>query len=192
MTEDPRIHTIVLASRNPVKVRATLGGFRKIFPEREFRLESVSVPSGVGHQPRTDEETLRGADNRAASAARAAPQADFWVGIEGGIVDRGREMTAFAWIVVRSRELAGKSRTGTFQLPQPVARLIRQGHELGEADDVVFGRSNSKQQEGAVGLLTGNVIDRAALYEHAVVLALAPFKNPELYSDRKGFTLKGR
>ncbi len=77
----------------------------------------------------------------------------------------------------------GKSRTGTFRLPEPVARLVREGRELGEADDVVFGRSNSKQEEGAVGLLTGNVIDRAALYEHAVILALAPFKNPDLYDD---------
>jgi len=28
---------------------------------------------------------------------------------------------------------------------------------------------------GAVGLLTGGVIDRVALYEHALVLALIPF-----------------
>jgi non-canonical (house-cleaning) NTP pyrophosphatase len=58
---------------------------------------------------------------------------------------------------------------------------VRQGMELGDADDAVFGRSNSKQANGAVGILTGNVIDRAELYEQAVVLALIPFKNPELY-----------
>jgi non-canonical (house-cleaning) NTP pyrophosphatase len=63
-----------------------------------------------------------------------------------------------------------------------VADLIRQGKELGEADDLVFNRSNSKQDNGAVGLLTGNVIDRAQLYEQAVILALAPFKNTEWYS----------
>ena len=54
--------------------------------------------------------------------------------------------------------------------------------ELGEADDIVFGQSNSKQKSGAVGLLTGDIIDRKSLYEEAVVLALIPFKNEELYS----------
>ena len=51
----------------------------------------------------------------------------------------------------------------------------------GDADDVVFERSNSKQANGAVGLLTGDVITRASLYAHAVVLALIPFRNMELY-----------
>lgn len=175
------LHTIVLASRNPVKARAARGGFEKVFPEASFRVEPVSVPSGVDHQPRSDEETLAGAANRADNAARKFPDADYWVGIEGGISDHGGEMTAFAWVVVRSPELVGKSRSGAFQLPDAVARLVRQGDELGDADDVVFERSNSKQQGGAVGILTGNLIDRAALYEHAVVLALIPFRNPELY-----------
>ena len=90
-------------------------------------------------------------------------------------------MAAFAWIVVRSKEMMGKGRTGTFFLPHAVAELIRQGKELGEADDIVFGRSNSKQENGAVGLLTDNAIDRVQLYEHAVILALIPFKNEALY-----------
>jgi non-canonical (house-cleaning) NTP pyrophosphatase len=55
---------------------------------------------------------------------------------------------------------------------------------LGEADDIVFGRSNSKQDNGAVGLLTDNVIDRAQLYEHAMILALIPFKNELLYAQQ--------
>jgi non-canonical (house-cleaning) NTP pyrophosphatase len=62
-----------------------------------------------------------------------------------------------------------------------VADLIRQGKELGEADDIVFGRNNSKQENGAVGLLTGDVINRAQLYEMAVILAFIPFKNLDLY-----------
>ena len=59
--------------------------------------------------------------------------------------------------------------------------LVREGKELGEADDIVFGKENSKQTYGAVGLLTGDVIDRTRFYEDAVVLALIPFRNPDLY-----------
>jgi non-canonical (house-cleaning) NTP pyrophosphatase len=61
---------------------------------------------------------------------------------------------------------------------------IHRGRELGDADDIVFGKTNSKQENGAIGILTGDVVDRAQLYEHAVILALVRFKNPELY-DRK-------
>jgi inosine/xanthosine triphosphatase len=172
---------IVVASQNPVKAMAALAGFRRMFPSERFHLETLPVASGVSHQPTSSEETLAGAIRRASSAARQVPRADYWVGIEGGIEDTPQGMTAFAWIVVRSPALQGWARSATFFLPESVARLIRQGSELGDADDEVFGRVNSKQHDGAVGLLTGNVVDRRQLYEQAVVLALVTFKNSKLY-----------
>jgi non-canonical (house-cleaning) NTP pyrophosphatase len=50
--------------------------------------------------------------------------------------------------------------------------------ELGEADDVVFGRANSKQANGSIGLLTDDTITRTSYYVDAVVMALIPFKKP--------------
>jgi non-canonical (house-cleaning) NTP pyrophosphatase len=108
--------------------------------------------------------------------------ADFWVGTEGGIEVKGSEMESFAWMVVRSREgQVGKGRTSTFFVPPRVAELIIGGKELGDADDIVFGRTNSKQANGAVGLLTHDVIVRSAYYTEAIIFALIPFKNPDLY-----------
>jgi inosine/xanthosine triphosphatase len=176
--------TLVIASTNPVKVQAAANGFRRLFPDAALNVITIAVPAEVADQPLSDEETLRGALNRSRHAQRAHPQADYWIGIEGGIQSIGSEMTAFAWIVVRSMEMIGKARTGTFFLPPAVAGLVRQGKELGEADDIVFGRSNSKQENGAVGLLTGNVIDRVQLYEHAMILALIPFKNESIYEQQ--------
>jgi inosine/xanthosine triphosphatase len=175
---------LVVASTNPVKIRAVVNGFQRLFPGSELNVLAAAVPSEVAHQPMSDEETLRGALNRSANAQAAQPHADYWIGIEGGIQPIGPELTAFAWIVVRSKEALGKGRTGTFFLPPAVAELIHQGKELGEADDIVFGRTNSKQDNGAVGLLTDNAIDRAQLYEHAVILALIPFKNEALYTPQ--------
>ena len=104
------------------------------------------------------------------------------MGIEGGVEPHGAELSAFAWVVVLAKNgIEGKGRTGTFFLPLAVAELIQQGKELGEADDIVFAQTNSKQKNGAIGILTGDVIDRAALYEPAVIMALVPFKNPDLY-----------
>lgn len=176
--------TLVVASTNPVKLQAAVNGFQRLFPGSELNVVAANVPSDVAQQPLSDDETLRGALNRSANAQAAHPDADYWIGIEGGIQPIGQEMTAFAWIVIRSQEMIGKGRTGTFFLPPAVAELIRQGKELGEADDIVFGRTNSKQDNGAVGLLTDNVVDRAQLYEHALILALIPFKNQVLYAQK--------
>ena len=175
--------TLVVASQNPVKAKAAVGGYRRMFPEDPVELETVAVDSGVGHQPMTEAETLAGAENRARAAAELRPEADFWVGIEGGIEDLADGMLAYAWIVVLSKGPTGKGRTGGFLLPEAVAGLVRAGHELGDANDQVFGRQNSKQQEGAIGLLTGKVMDRTELYEHAMVLALAPIKSATYFES---------
>jgi inosine/xanthosine triphosphatase len=178
---------VVVASSNPVKITAAREGFARIFPDAELDVRGISVSSGVSEQPFSSAETLRGALNRAQAARNQAPLADYWVGIEGGVEPEPEgeltqgELWAFAWVAILGVDRVGKGRTGTFALPPQVADLVRQGIELGTADDIVFQRSNSKQENGAVGLLTENVIDRAAFYVQAVILALIPFKNPQLY-----------
>ncbi|MGE3536219.1 MAG: inosine/xanthosine triphosphatase [Candidatus Tectimicrobiota bacterium] len=174
---------IILASSNPVKARATLAGFQQMFPQDTFHLQSLAVASGVRAQPLSSAETLQGARQRARQAMLARPTADYGVGIEGGVEEQHGAMTAFAWIVVLARDQRlGQACTGTFILPEAVADLVRQGKELGEADDLVFGQVQSKQDQGAVGLLTGGVLDRTQLYAQAVVLALIPFKHRGLYA----------
>lgn len=174
---------VVVASRNPVKIEAALNGFQKMFPDTGFQAVPVSVPSDVPDQPMSDSETLAGALNRVNNAYDLNPDADFWIGIEGGVEEHEGELAAFAWVVVRSGNGIGKARSGMFFLPHIVAELVAQGKELGEADDIVFKKSNSKQQAGAIGLLTDNVVDRSQLYEQAVVLALVRFKNEALYQQ---------
>jgi non-canonical (house-cleaning) NTP pyrophosphatase len=147
---------LVVASKNPVKTSAVRQSFERVFPGAFFEVTEISVPSGVSDP-------------------------DFWIGIEGGVENAGTEMHCFAWAVVHSKEMEGKARTGTFLLPPEIASLVRQGVELGTADDIVFKRANSKQQSGAVGLLTDNRITRTTYYIEALTLALIPFTNKELY-----------
>lgn len=79
------------------------------------------------------------------------------------------------------KPIFGLAKTGTFRLPSALAALVEQGMELGDAHDKVFGTVNSKQGSGTVGLLTNGVIDRAAYYEHAFLLALVPWVRPDVY-----------
>ena len=174
---------VIIASKNPVKINATKIGFEKMFPNDNFEFESVSVPSDVSEQPTDEKETMLGASNRASNASISVPNADYWVGIEGGIEKSNREMCTFTWIVIKSNstDIVGKARTGTFFLPPKIVELIAGGKELGEAGNIIFGQINLKQKGGAVGLLTKDVIDRTKFYSETVVLALIPFKNSKFY-----------
>ena len=50
-----------------------------------------------------------------------------------------------------------------------------------DADDVIFRRSNSKQGDGIVGILTSGAVDRTEYYAPAMMLALIPFANAKIY-----------
>ncbi|MEA2042994.1 MAG: inosine/xanthosine triphosphatase [Bacteroidota bacterium] len=173
---------IITASENPVKKEATQAGFQLMFPGQKIEIKAVGTSSGVSDQPMSDAETRTGSENRAKAALQAHPAADFFVGIEGGIEKLGKSLLAFAWITIIGNNKSGQSRTATFSLPPEIAQLVKQGMELGDADDLVFKKNNSKQQTGAVGLLTSDAITRADYYSHAVALALVPFKNDLLYA----------
>lgn len=170
---------VVIASENPVKIAAAEMGFARIFPEKDFVFRGISVPSGVSVQPMSRAETLQGALNRARNAQAACPDALYSVGIEGGVEAVDGRLEVFAWVVVLHDGIIGRAQTGVFMLPDEVAQLIHAGKELGEADDIVFGSSNSKQANGSIGLLTDDAITRTTYYIEAVIMALIPFKKPQ-------------
>jgi inosine/xanthosine triphosphatase len=172
---------VIITSSNPVKINATKNIFNHYFKD-QFEFHDLKVPSGVKDQPMTSEETLQGAITRVKNASKEQPDAEYYIGIEGGAEEIENEIMIFAWIVIMNKEgYISKSRTADFTLPSKIAELIKQGKELGDADDIVFGRTNSKQENGSVGILTKDLITRTNYYEHALTLALIPFLNSNLY-----------
>ncbi len=173
---------VIIASNNPTKIDSTQRGFRELFPSEAFEFTGVSVSSGVSAQPMGDEETFQGAWNRVKAAQAIMPDADFWIGIEGGNIRSINEgMEVMAWVVVLSDKQMGKARTAGFFLPPKVIRLVDEGLELGHAMDKVFAVHNSKHEGGASGLLTDGVLPRVRFYTQAVILALIPFFKRALY-----------
>jgi len=170
------VQRVCVTSTNPVKIHATNDGFSRVFPHFTLNIDYFPVDSGVGSQPMNDEDTFKGAANRVTFAQNTYPQFDFWVGLEGGVQRIGEDLAAFAWAVIRNRSSEGKARTAAFFLPKNISELVLTGVELGDANDRVFGQHNSKQKGGAVGLLTGGVLDRQSLYTDAIILALIPFR----------------
>ena len=170
-----------VGSENPIKVNCAAAAVAAYWPAA--RVIGSATDSGVSAQPISDQEMFAGARNRARQALRQHADADFGIGLEGGVLDDEHGMWAYAWAVIVDRaDTMGVGQTGKFLLPEGVARLVRGGMELGTADDLFFGRSNSKQHEGAIGILSLGHITRAALYGPAVTFALLRFVNEEVYA----------
>ncbi len=173
---------IAVGSTNPVKVTAVRQTINRIWPEAE--IVSVAVPSGVSEMPMSDEETRTGARNRAV-AAREALDADFGVGLEGGVQPEPFGLTLHGWVVV----VDGNGRTGIggggrLPLPEHIAQKVLAGTELGDVMDEVLGDHNTKQKGGAVGALTNGLVLRGETFALAVAYAFAPFVSPDLYRER--------
>jgi non-canonical (house-cleaning) NTP pyrophosphatase len=77
-------------------------------------------------------------------------QPDYWVGFEGGVENTTVICSPLHGCWCAAHRL-GKKPHGVIALPPQVVQIIHQGMEMGDADDVVFGRSNSKQKNGAIG-----------------------------------------
>ena len=176
------IQLIAVGSANPVKIGAVRAVLGSLAPHA--RIDGIAVPSTVDDQPVGDDETIRGALARA-SAARDALGADLGIGIEGGVVEESDgSMRTCAWAAVVARD--GRSGVGgslAMPLPSRVARMVRDGLELGHAMDRLVGENDTKHGKGAVGILTRGLVDRQRAYEILVSYALAPLLTPGLFSD---------
>ena len=172
---------VVVASENPVKVQASQVAFEKQFARQAIEVVAVTAESCVGDQPLSDDETRHGAINRLRNASKLQPDADFWVGLEGGVDTFNGQLMTFAWMAVLAADgRSSMARTVTLPLPPSVKRLVEAGLELGEANDRIFSTANSKHKGGAFGLLTDGQFTRGGVYTDTLFIALVPFIN-ELY-----------
>lgn len=168
------LHIIGVGSTNPVKIAAVRAVLGQCWPHAQIK--SGDVGSAVAEQPWGDEETRRGALNRARAVIAGVAEAGMGIGLEGGLIRSEFGVFTCAWCAVVDRQgRAGFGGSVNILLPDVVARRVLAGEELGPAMDALTGIPDSKKKMGAVGILTNGLIDRQTAYEQIVKLALGPF-----------------
>ena len=175
---------VIVGSTNPVKVGAARTVFARIDPDVE--VIGISVESGVSDQPWGDDETRRGAENRARAALTHpdAGEADYGVGFEGGVIETHLGLMTCAWCAVVTPDgRCGLGGGGNLMLPPAIQRALRSGGELGPAMDDLIGKRDTKQGPGAAGILTGGLTNRQTTYQDILALALAPFRREDLFEE---------
>ena len=169
---------VAVGSTNPIKIQAVKEAFQETFGEVE--VTGIKVDSKVSDQPFKD-EVIEGSVNRAENASKLTG-ADFGIGIEGGVIKVGERWYNLGFIAIVDREGGmGTGTTGWFECPPTILEQLKRGRELGEVMDDLTGRTDTKKQEGAIGVFTKGKVSRKELYKHGVFMALVPFLSPEVF-----------
>ncbi|HXS14918.1 MAG TPA: inosine/xanthosine triphosphatase [Candidatus Saccharimonadales bacterium] len=172
---------IAVGSTNPMKAAAAKMAFEKVFPHEKIEIVGVAVASQVSDQPKSDQEALLGAKNRAQKAL-AATHADFGVGEEGGMHQIGTQWFETGWcIVVDKNGTVGTGSSIRMEVPKMLMQLIEEGQELGIATDIVFKTHNAKHKAGFFGLMSNGQVDRTRAYADGIISALTHFLHPDLF-----------
>lgn len=173
---------VVIGSKNRAKVSAVKDAFKRVFPRNIFIFKSLPVESGVSRQPLTEKETVKGAMNRIKGCKKIFPDADYWVGIEGGVQPTKDGLLLVEWVCVLDKHNdMGKGRGLSFVLPTKVTEYIKKGLNVGESNDKIFKKKNTGDSIGLVGTLTKKIIKRKDFLRDACIIALIRFTNRKLY-----------
>jgi len=159
---------IILGSKSNDKKQILIKAFEELhlFP----KVEKVEVDSEITDQPLDREKTLQGAKNRARNAKKLKPNADFWIGLEGGLHDYGdgyRLVTCACLIDNSGNEYAGDG--VEIHLPESVSEEVKKGGWFGDAI-----RLFAKDHE-----IDENLITREAPFTEAIQNAYANYLKAE-------------
>ncbi|MFT7687991.1 MAG: inosine/xanthosine triphosphatase [Candidatus Azotimanducaceae bacterium] len=131
------------------------------------------------------EETRLGAENRVTYCRRfdaeAVNRADYYVAMEGGVDNFDHGPATFAYVAIANQDRISIGRSAILPLPKKVYKELEAGYELGDVMDRLFNVKNIKQKGGAIGLLTKGHSSRESNYTEALLLALVPFLNHDLF-----------
>jgi inosine/xanthosine triphosphatase len=166
-----------------VKVRAVRNVMRELFGRA--RVRGVEVGPELPPQPIGRAAVIRGAIARA-KRALAAGDFDLGVGIEAGLERVAQARSGYLdvqWCAVVDRR--GRVTLGHgagFEHPRVVIEeVLREEVEVGKVMERLTGIEQIGRRMGAIGYLSKGRLDRLRLTEQAVLMAMLPRLNPELY-----------
>ena len=161
---------IVIGTLNKAKTGAVENIINAHVKEVQYIYKNVQ--SGVSEQPFSNEETRRGAINRAINAMTETG-ATYSFGLEGGVEEIDGIMYCVNWGAVALKNGHIYTAQGaSFMLPNEIANKLREGKELGPVMDEYLNTKGIRHTEGAVGIFTKGLIDRKSMFEHIVKLLI--------------------
>lgn len=166
---------INIASKNPVKVQAV----KEVINDYKFlsdaEIVSLEVSSEVSNQPKSLEETVKGAVNRAKNSFKDCA---YSIGIESGLMKVPYTKTGnmnFCVCAIYDGKEPHLGLSSAFELPSKVIEEMKQSNiNLNDAfyKCGLTKNKNIASSVGAIGVLTKNRITRKDYTKQAIYFAL--------------------
>ncbi len=162
---------VAVGSTNPTKIAAVesvLGN--------SYQIVAFDAPSEVSEQPIGDQETIRGALNRA-KACLTALDVEFAIGLEGGVLKTELGMMVINWGALVDRDGNEYIASGARAiLPDGIEAELVSGKTLGQAMDIFTKRNGVSKKEGAMGVITNGRLPRAEMFAHVVKVLIGQYE----------------
>lgn len=176
---------VAVGTENKAKLQAVESVFKTVFGD--VIIEGIAAKSGISEQPLTDEESIRGAINRADGALKQVQTAEYGVGLEGNVVETSGHMFLRGWVAIKNRSGdIGLGHSGGLQLPEVIRAQINDGKELGPLLQEMLDDKDNRVRHtlGTNGVLTDGIYTRVDEFTHAAQCALARFIKADLYKNK--------
>mgnify|MGYP002624004812 CR=1 FL=1 len=189
---------IAIGSLRKPKVEAVKSAIQQIARTIEPSFARVEylpceVDSGIANTPASIADMMRGAQNRAQHLLRNLSEnnspADFYLGLEGGIFhvlqkNGGKTFFLQSWVFVNDGRQGAFGSSPAVKLPNVIATALGGGDfELADLIDRIGKLQNNRDKGGAFAFLTKGLLTRQAIFESAVLAAMAPFYHPQVYDQ---------
>ncbi len=180
---------ITIGTTNKAKIQALKECIESLGTFSDYKMTSLSVPSGVADQPLTMAETIQGAKNRAYNAFTLSPvKPTYSFGVESGLVEAPGTQSGFLHLslccIYDGAQYYIGSSTG-FELPKNVLKkIIEDRLNLTQAcvTSGISSKKNLGEEEGLIGILTHGKINRMEYSKESIYAALIQIINKNLYS----------
>ena len=175
---------VLVASKNPVKIKASLDAFQLFFKDPIVDSQEVVVTTANASQPIGEDQTREHSELRVIQARENYPGYDYFVGIEGGVVKLNSDSARIIVYSSIGHQLAIETVRGC-GIPLPLewytVLTTHEYHELGDLAELKSGVTDIKKKQGVVGFFSQNFVTRYDILKQSVIMALVPYLNPSIF-----------
>ena len=181
---------IGIGTRNKAKVSAVDSAMKLILnafiPGESPGIEYLETDThtSIPDMPLTQNDLMQGALERALFTYKKNGQVSYSIGLEGGVFRAGQNGAAFlqSWAYAFNGQDGFYGSSPALPLPKTIiSALYEQKRELSEVIDTITGKSDVRSNEGTFGILTNMLITRSNSFELAIIAAMTPFFNTNIY-----------
>ena len=120
---------IAIGTTSKRKISVLNSILKKLLPNEEIKIISYSANSSVSTTPLND-ETLLGAKNRALDTKRNVKKADYYIGLESGLVKRHGNLYEEAWChIATNKNQEYSSYSSGLRVPDEIIKRMKKDNK---------------------------------------------------------------